>query len=120
MGSPLTHLVDGFTAMPMACLVLGFFMYLIGLTSYRLFFSQLAAFPGPRLAAATSWYEFFYDVLSKGKYLFEIEKMHRAYGALPQVTHTGDGQKAILIETQAQSSESTPTNYPSMILRLGT
>ena len=55
-------------------------LYLIGLGIYRLFFSPIAKFPGPKLAAVTGYYEVYYDVLKKGKYLFEIEKMHNKYG----------------------------------------
>lgn len=55
-------------------------VYILGLMIYRLFISPIAKFPGPKLAAATSWYELYYDVVKKGKYLFEIEKMHDKYG----------------------------------------
>lgn len=50
------------------------------LVTYRLVFSPIAHFPGPKIAAATSWYEFCYDVLRPGMYIFEIEKMHKKYG----------------------------------------
>lgn len=46
----------------------------------RLFFSPLAGFPGPKIAALTDWYEFYYDFFRHGKYIFEIEKMHEKYG----------------------------------------
>lgn len=52
----------------------------VGLVIHRLFFSPIARFPGPKLAAVTTWYELYYDVVHKGKYLFEIEKMHNKYG----------------------------------------
>ena len=55
-------------------------VYVLSLVIYRLFFSPIAKFPGPKLAAVTSWYELYYDVVHKGKYLFEIEKMHDKYG----------------------------------------
>ena len=56
-------------------------IYPLGLAIYRLMFSKLAGFPGPRLAAATGWYEFYYDVACQGKYIFEIKKMHARYGS---------------------------------------
>lgn len=55
-------------------------LYSIGLLVYNLFFSPLAKFPGPKIAAATHWYEFYYDFWLNGKYIYEIEKMHQKYG----------------------------------------
>ena len=50
----------------------------------RLYFSPLAKFPGPKLSALTFWVEFYYDVLRRGKYTFEIVKMHEKYGGFPK------------------------------------
>lgn len=61
--------------------------YALSLVIYRLFFSPIAQFPGPKLAAVTSWYELYYDVVHKGKYLFEIEKMHDKYGEYYSLPH---------------------------------
>ncbi|KAK3934316.1 cytochrome p450 [Diplogelasinospora grovesii] len=52
---------------------------------YRLYFSPLAKFPGPRIAAATSWYEFYYDYWLNGQYIFQIEQMHKKYGPIVRV-----------------------------------
>ncbi len=49
--------------------------------TWRLVFSPLAKFPGPKLAAVTLWYEFYYDVIKNGRYMWEIEKMHEKYGS---------------------------------------
>ena len=54
--------------------------YSIGLFVYRLTLDPLAKFPGPKIAAMTSWYEFYYDWWCEGHYVFEIEKMHQKYG----------------------------------------
>ena len=55
-------------------------LYTIGLFIFRLTLDPLAKFPGPKIAAMTSWYEFYYDWWCDGRYLFEIEKMHQEYG----------------------------------------
>lgn len=47
---------------------------------YRLFLSPLARIPGPKLAALTSWYEFYYDVIKPGQYVWKIKDLHEEYG----------------------------------------
>lgn len=47
---------------------------------YRLYFSPLAKFPGPKLAAATRWYEFYYDVVLRNRFSWQIQKLHDRYG----------------------------------------
>ena len=46
----------------------------------RLFFSNIAHIPGPRLAALSSWYEFYYDVVRHGQYVWKIKELHKEYG----------------------------------------
>ena len=58
-------------------------LYTIYLLIYRLYFSPLAKFPGPKLAAATRWYEFYYDVLQRNRFSWQIQKMHDQYGNTP-------------------------------------
>jgi hypothetical protein len=60
--------------------ILAWTVYLAGLAIYRLYLSPLAKFPGPRLAALTKWYEFYYDVVQQGQFTFQIQKMHKKYG----------------------------------------
>jgi hypothetical protein len=55
-------------------------LYLTSLAVYRLYFSPLAKFPGPKLAAASKWYEFYYDVVKRGQFTFQIQRMHEKYG----------------------------------------
>ena len=54
---------------------------------YRLYISPLAKFPGPKLAGATYWYEFYFDVIKRGQYVWEIKKMHEKYGITPYLLH---------------------------------
>ncbi|RYP69919.1 hypothetical protein DL771_005812 [Monosporascus sp. 5C6A] len=57
-----------------------YLIYFVSLILYRLCFSPLAKFPGSKLAAATGWYEFYYDYWLNGQYIFKIAEMHRKYG----------------------------------------
>lgn len=59
--------------------------YMVVLGIYRLYFSPLSKFPGPKLAIATGWYEFYHDVVQQGRYLWEIEKMHEQYGPIVRI-----------------------------------
>ncbi|POS78532.1 cytochrome P450 [Diaporthe helianthi] len=52
----------------------------------RLFLHPLAHIPGPRLAALTWWYEFYFDVIQPGQYIFKIHELHRRYGPIIRVT----------------------------------
>lgn len=47
---------------------------------YNVYFHPLSHVPGPRLAAMGSLYEFWYDVVKDGTYLWKIEEMHEKYG----------------------------------------
>jgi hypothetical protein len=60
--------------------LLTFVGYQIALVIYRLIFHPLAKFPGPRLAGATYWYEYYYDVHKDGQYIWRIQEMHDHYG----------------------------------------
>lgn len=57
-----------------------FACYWIGVIAYRLYFHPLAKFPGPKIAAATFIYEFYWDFAGHGAYLFKTEDMHERYG----------------------------------------
>ena len=49
-------------------------------TIYSVYLGPLASFPGPKLAAATRWYECYYDVVLGGQYTFKIKELHQKYG----------------------------------------
>ena len=55
-------------------------LYYVGLITYRLYFHPLAKFPGSKLAAASLWYEFYYDVALRGKFMWKLQEMHKRYG----------------------------------------
>lgn len=78
-------------------------IYVITQAVYRLWFSPIAGFPGPRLAAVSFWYdnhthmfrrcvkltsfryEIYYDVYLGGQYTFEIGRMHEKYGSIVRI-----------------------------------
>lgn len=53
-----------------------------GLVFYRLFLHPLQKVPGPKVAAATGWYEFYHDVILDGHYIKEYPRLHEKYGRL--------------------------------------
>ena len=61
-------------------LLVFFILYVIGLYIYRIYFDSLSKIPGPKLAAASLWYEFYYDVIKEGRYTWKIWEMHDKYG----------------------------------------
>ncbi|KAJ5575191.1 benzoate 4-monooxygenase cytochrome P450 [Penicillium hetheringtonii] len=63
----------------------GIVAYLIARTIYRLFFHPLSGFPGPKFAAISFLPEFYYDVIRRGMYIWEVERMHEEYGPIVRI-----------------------------------
>ncbi|KAL9484575.1 hypothetical protein ACSS6W_003364 [Trichoderma asperelloides] len=64
----------------------GVALWQAGTVIYYLWFSSLAKIPGPKLAASTLLYEFYYEVICSGKYTRHIEKMHEKYGPIVRIS----------------------------------
>ncbi|KAI0521301.1 cytochrome P450 [Xylaria bambusicola] len=96
MSIPITiMLVDTISqSVTLVSLVAFFIFYLLYLTVYRLILSPIAHFPGPKLAALTYWYEFWYDVIAEPEYTFKIGRLHKRYGPIirinPDEIHIAD------------------------------
>ena len=67
---------------PLATVGALFFSFFSSKIIYNLFFHPLAKFPGPKYAAATKWYEFYFDIVKSpgGQYFRELSRMHDEYG----------------------------------------
>lgn len=61
-------------------------LYVVGTYMYRLWFHPLSKFPGPALAGMTLWYEFYWDFIHRGQYIFCIQEMHEKYGPIVRIT----------------------------------
>ncbi|KAJ8129175.1 hypothetical protein O1611_g4459 [Lasiodiplodia mahajangana] len=72
-------------AVLISVLLLAWGIYFAGLVIYRLYFHPLSHFPGPKLAAATGWYEFYFQYWLDGQYIFETERMVKKYGPVIRV-----------------------------------
>lgn len=66
----------------LVCLVI----YNIAVVIYRLYFSPLARFPGPKIAAATPWYEIVIDLWSH-RFPQVLKKMHETHGNAKNQNH---------------------------------
>ncbi|KAF1953456.1 cytochrome P450 [Byssothecium circinans] len=64
----------------------GFVVYWLGLVVYRLVFHPLAKFPGSKWAAATTWYEAYYEIVKGGQFSKKISELHDQYGPIIRVT----------------------------------
>ena len=65
-----------------SAVILTYVVYVVVVSIHRLYFSQYAKFPGPKLAALTYGYMFYYDaVAGKGQYIYKIKQLHEEYSA---------------------------------------
>ncbi|KAI4087722.1 MAG: hypothetical protein LQ344_006608 [Seirophora lacunosa] len=91
-----------------ACICL-FIVYIPALVLYRLYFSPLSKFPGPKIAAATLWYEYYYDVVKRGRYTWQIVEMHKQYGPIVRISpyelHIDDPEYDLLATGYNSGSE---------------
>lgn len=53
-------------------------VFIVGIK--RVFFHPLSSFPGPRIAALTSWYGFYFDVIKGGIGIKRWPDLHKKYG----------------------------------------
>ncbi|KAI9368159.1 cytochrome P450 [Aspergillus egyptiacus] len=61
-------------------------VYWLALIIYRLYFSPLAGFPEPKIAAATEWYEFYFQLVKDGQWGNQVKRLHEEYGPIVRIT----------------------------------
>ncbi|RPA72765.1 cytochrome P450 [Ascobolus immersus RN42] len=63
-----------------------FALYRLAIIFYRIYLSPLAKIPGPKLAAATSLYQTYFDIIKNGTFVFHVpQKLHPKYGPTVRV-----------------------------------
>lgn len=58
----------------------GLVIYWVIQSIYPLYFHPLSHIPGPRLAAITHGYEFYYNIIKGGRLIWELERLQQVYG----------------------------------------
>lgn len=48
---------------------------------YNAYLGPLSKLPGPRLAAFTTWWKFYVEIVQKRSFAHELLKLHAIYGA---------------------------------------
>ncbi|KAJ5689085.1 hypothetical protein N7462_003477 [Penicillium macrosclerotiorum] len=64
----------------------GFLVYVVVKSIYRLYFHPLHKIPGPKLAAITTLYEFYFNVIKQGTFIWEVERLHKVYGPIIRIS----------------------------------
>ncbi|CAN9358279.1 unnamed protein product [Alternaria alternata] len=61
-------------------------LYWLAIGIYRVYFHPLSKIPGPKLAAFTFWYEFYYEIYPhRFQYLWKIKQLHEEYGPIIRI-----------------------------------
>ncbi|KAJ6126691.1 hypothetical protein N7523_002303 [Penicillium sp. IBT 18751x] len=65
--------------------LIGILVYTCWSLIYNVYFHPLSKFPGSKLATCSFLHEFYYDVICRGMFIWEIGKMHDKYGPIVRI-----------------------------------
>ncbi|KAL8831223.1 MAG: hypothetical protein Q9170_005394 [Blastenia crenularia] len=65
--------------------IVSFLLYSIYLFFSRLYLSPVCNTPGPKLAIWSFWFEFYHDVVLRGRYTWQIAELHKQYGPIIRI-----------------------------------
>ncbi|TGO83795.1 hypothetical protein BPOR_0592g00050 [Botrytis porri] len=85
-----TYLIPSQIPLLLQIITIAVILTSLGCAFKRLYFHPLSKIPGPRLAAATSWYEFYYNAIRDGIYSRSFEQMHTDYSSYLAKWHLSD------------------------------
>ncbi|KAF3483874.1 Cytochrome P450 [Arthroderma uncinatum] len=84
MQQPMDTNAPALSLAPLLLCAVGLYVTIV--VVYQLWLSPLAGVPGPRVAAVTRWYEFYWECIKLGRYTFRIEDMHKRYGPVVRIS----------------------------------
>lgn len=65
----------------------------------RLYLHPLSNIPGPKLAAVTKWYQFYYDVIEGGTFVRKLPEWHRKYSRFNHPDHESSFLISYMLES---------------------
>ncbi|KAK4655496.1 hypothetical protein QC762_302900 [Podospora pseudocomata] len=77
--------METITPWPLVAAIVGGLCWMATTVIWRLYFHPLSRFPGPKLTAVTLWYEFYWNVVKKGQFMWRVEEMHQRYGPIVRI-----------------------------------
>ncbi|KAE8383477.1 cytochrome P450 [Aspergillus bertholletiae] len=91
------------------------FIFIVGRVIYQLYFSPIAHVPGPKIAAVTHLYGFYYDAIRGGQYVWKVAQMHQRYGPVvrinPDEIHISDPEFYAVLYASGQERRDKVLKY---------
>lgn len=111
-------------AFPKVLTLLVFYTFFVVI--YRLYLNPLSSIPGPKLAAATYFYEIYYDIVKRGYMFKQLQMLHEQYGPIirinPHEVHINDPDffDTIYSSERRDKSEYHTRTIPNRLSAFGT